>query len=90
MNKTTGNKSLVIIPAYNEQKRIGDIVSRIKYADPDIDVAVIDDGSADETAYLAERSGARVIRHLSNMGYGAALQSSAIRTTLRMPSQSPC
>ncbi|MDF1592849.1 MAG: glycosyltransferase family 2 protein [Desulfobacterales bacterium] len=74
MNKKTDDTVLVIIPAYNEQKNIGDIVAKIKKTDTKIDVAVIDDGSADNTASHAELAGAKVIRHLVNMGYGAALQ----------------
>jgi glycosyltransferase involved in cell wall biosynthesis len=74
MKKTADGKTLVIIPAYNEQEKIGAVISGIKLIDPDLDVAVIDDGSADQTASLALLAGANVIRHQSNMGYGAALQ----------------
>lgn len=74
MEKTAAGRTLVIIPAYNEQEKIGDVVLKIRHTDPDLDVAVIDDGSADQTASVAGLAGASVIRHLTNMGYGAALQ----------------
>ena len=46
-------KIIVIIPAFNEQAAIGEVVERsLRYAD---DVLVIDDGSADDTSEIAER-----------------------------------
>ena len=64
---------LAAIPAFNEQKTIGSVVlTAQRYATK---VIVIDDGSEDETAWVAERAGATVIRHPTNRGYGAALRS---------------
>jgi len=61
----------VIIPAYNEAERIDSVVhDALKYAD---EVLVVDDGSADETAAVAEAAGARVIRQ-ANAGYIAAIK----------------
>lgn len=68
------DRILIIVPAFNEQEKIGDVVSGIKHTDAQLDILVIDDGSTDQTAFHAELAGAKVIRHLSNMGYGAALQ----------------
>ncbi|NHH98236.1 hypothetical protein DYY66_0510 [Candidatus Nitrosotalea sp. FS] len=62
---------LVGIPAYNEEKTIGDIVKRsLQYSDR---VIVVDDGSTDRTAQIAKQSGATVISHEKNQGYGAAV-----------------
>ena len=62
---------LVCIPAYNEEKAIGDIVKRsLVHADK---VIVCDDGSTDNTAKAAKESGAEVILHKKNQGYGAAI-----------------
>src|SRR2546426_980236 len=64
---------LAAIPAHNEAKTIGSVVlSAMQYVD---EVAVIDDGSTDGTAWIAERAGATVIRHDGNQGYGAAIRS---------------
>jgi len=64
---------LAAIPAFNEQKTIGSVVlTAQRYATK---VIVIDDGSEDETGWVAERAGATVIRHATNRGYGAALRS---------------
>ncbi|MBD3292201.1 MAG: glycosyltransferase [Armatimonadia bacterium] len=68
----------VIVPAFDEEATIGDIVSRcLEVPVPGISerqVIVIDDGSHDRTADLAQATGARVIRHESNRGVGAAFQ----------------
>lgn len=40
----------------------------------DVEVIVVDDGSTDDTARIAEESGAKVIRHLQNLGYGKSLK----------------
>ena len=61
-----------LIPAFNEEKRIGDVIRGIREHVPD--VIVVDDGSHDATAAHAERSGAVVIRHDSNKGKGMALR----------------
>jgi len=62
---------LVGIPAYNEEKTIGDMVKRsLQYSDK---VIVVDDGSSDDTASVAKQNGATVISHQKNQGYGAAV-----------------
>ena len=62
---------LVGIPAYNEERAIVSILKRsLKYSDK---VIVIDDGSTDDTAKIAKESGAVVISHKKNEGYGASV-----------------
>jgi glycosyltransferase involved in cell wall biosynthesis len=67
-------KSLMIIPAFNEEENIGKTVGQVLATNPRISVLVINDGSVDKTAKIAQRAGALVISHPFNMGYGAALQ----------------
>ena len=66
-------KITVGIPAYNEEKNIAGIISRVKkYADS---IIVCDDGSNDLTGEISEQLGAIVIKHSKNKGYGAAINS---------------
>ena len=59
-----------VIPARNEQERIGATVRAVR-ALPHVDlVVVVDDGSRDETAAVARAAGARVFRHARNRGKG--------------------
>ncbi len=61
------------VPAYNEGDRIGDTVRSLLTV-PDIDtVLVIDDGSRDNTAEMAEKAGAEVVRLSENKGKGNAM-----------------
>jgi glycosyltransferase involved in cell wall biosynthesis len=66
----------IVIPAYNEAAAIGSVIQSA-YAHCDYfvrEIIVVDDGSCDETAQIALDSGARIIRHAQNKGYGAALK----------------
>jgi hypothetical protein len=64
--------TVALIPAYNEEKTIASVVKETKkFVDL---VIVVDDGSRDATAKVAEEAGAVVVRHPRNMGYGAAVK----------------
>lgn len=65
-------KVCVLIPAYNEEKRVGAVVREVLEYCPD--VVVIDDGSPDDTDKVAAEAGATVLEHVHNQGKGAALQ----------------
>ncbi len=67
-------KTLIIIPAYNEEKRIAAVVAGVRAAVPGARIVVINDRSRDGTAAAARRAGAIVISHPFNMGYGVAVQ----------------
>jgi len=71
-------KTLVIIPAFNEQYNIGGVVCSIKRVLPDVDILVINDGSIDQTALKALQVGSKVISHIFNLGYGASLETGYI------------
>jgi glycosyltransferase involved in cell wall biosynthesis len=69
---TDGRGRIVaLIPAYQESARIGDVVVA---AHRELPVIVVDDGSTDDTAAIAENAGARVVRQVPNAGKGAALR----------------
>src|SRR5580658_8959053 len=70
----------LIIPAYNEAAVIGRVVGDVIRRG--YNVAVIDDGSTDETGCRAAAAGAVVVTHPINLGQGAALQT-GIRYALR-------
>lgn len=73
MARKRKSKLIVVgVPAYNEERTIAKTV--IKAAMYSNRVLVVDDGSVDETALIAERLGAIVIRHPRNMGKGEALK----------------
>ncbi|MCK5944908.1 MAG: glycosyltransferase family 2 protein [Planctomycetes bacterium] len=67
--------TVLVIPAYCESGRVGDVVRAVRRQQLDLDVLVVDDGSPDGTAMEARAAGARVLRHPFNMGYGTALHS---------------
>ena len=66
-------KIIIGIPAFNEEKNIAGIISKLKRITKDI--IVCNDGSTDLTADIAEEMGALVINHEKNLGYGGAIRS---------------
>ena len=71
-------KTLVIIPAFNEEESIAHVIELIHQHAPWADVAVINDGSADRTAAIAQDCGAIVLSEPYNVGIGAAVQTGFI------------
>lgn len=67
-------KVAVLIPAYNEETKIGTVVSRVQKEIVDL-VLVVDDGSTDKTADVARNAGAEVLSLGAVLGVGAALRS---------------
>lgn len=67
-------RTLIVIPAYNEQGKIGRVLQKIP-GNLCADALVVDDCSRDATAAEAQAAGALVVRHPHNMGVGAAIRS---------------
>ena len=66
-------KITIGIPAYNEEKNIASIITKLKKITDSI--IVCDDGSSDMTSDISKNLGAIVITHKKNMGYGVAINS---------------
>jgi glycosyltransferase involved in cell wall biosynthesis len=68
-------KTLVIIPAYNEENSIEDVIRSVKRWHPDTDIVVVNDGSRDRTSEVAKTTGlAHVVDLPVNLGIGGAVQ----------------
>jgi len=80
----------VVIPALNEEGGIADIIQRLEATEPalaavgvtHLELIVVDDGSSDQTAEIAAGfATVRLIRHVGNRGYGAAIKTGFARAT---------
>lgn len=67
-------RTLIIMPAWNEQEVIGGTITELYRMMPDIDLVVVNDGSTDNTSAIARAAGALVIDLPYNMGIGGALR----------------
>ncbi len=65
---------LVIVPAYNEEGAVSGVIRSVREVLPGVRIIVIDDGSWDNTARVAERGGADVFRLPHHLGLGGAVQ----------------
>lgn len=65
-------KTIVVIPAYNEQEHIAEVVSSAKKYVPEI--IVVDDASTDETTIKAKNAGAITLHHIVNLGKAGAIK----------------
>ncbi|MGV8163169.1 MAG: glycosyltransferase family 2 protein [Candidatus Nanoarchaeia archaeon] len=64
-------KVFIILPGYNEEKHIREVILRTK-KEGFGNIVFVDDGSRDKSSLIAEQSGAIVLRHIVNLGKGAA------------------
>lgn len=68
-------KTLIIIPAYNEEKNIERVIADLKQEGLNLDILIIDDGSSDHTTLIAEKTQkAMVVTLPNNLGIGGAVQ----------------
>jgi glycosyltransferase involved in cell wall biosynthesis len=68
----TSASALVVIPAHDETASVGEVVRRVRAVG--YPCVVVDDGSEDDTADVAERAGAQVVRMPVNVGVGGAMK----------------
>jgi len=73
-SRGTALRCIAIVPAYNEEASIGRVIEDIRGADPSFEIVIVDDGSTDRTAAVAEAAGARVVQLPYNLGIGGAVQ----------------
>lgn len=71
----------LILPAKNEAAALGPLLARLRERFPEAELIVVDDGSTDGTAALAQAAGARVVHHPVSLGNGAAVKSGARAAT---------
>ncbi len=70
-------KISIVLPAKNESAAIGATVKNIRTQYPQAEILVVNDGSTDDTAVVAEQAGAIVVHHPYSKGNGAAIKTGA-------------
>ena len=77
----TDSKLSIVLPAKNESAAIGETIRSLVNACPMAEIIVVNDGSTDDTAAVAEAAGARVVYHPYSKGNGAAIKTGARAAT---------
>lgn len=67
-------KALVVIPVFNEERFLADVLSEVRKKAPACDVLVVNDGSSDRSREIALEQGALLAEHAYNAGYGVTIQ----------------
>jgi glycosyltransferase involved in cell wall biosynthesis len=65
---------LIVMPAYNEQEAIGEVIGEVRRSLPSVDCLVVNDGSTDDTPAVARAAGATVADLAVNLGVGGAMR----------------
>jgi glycosyltransferase involved in cell wall biosynthesis len=66
--------TLIVMPAFNEEASVGDVIREVFAKMPGVGVLVVDDGSSDDTTRVARAAGARVATLTFNLGVGGAMR----------------
>lgn len=74
MSDSSSPRTLIIIPALNEEDSITRVIANVRQQMPDADLLVVNDGSSDATGTRAEAAGAMVLHMPYNVGIGASVQ----------------
>jgi glycosyltransferase involved in cell wall biosynthesis len=67
-------KLLILIPAYNEEAAVGDVVRSVREVLPQVPILVVDDCSRDSTIFTAKSAGAEILALPHHLGLGGAVQ----------------
>ena len=78
---TVREQTSVLIPAFNEESAIADIIHKVHSLGNWKEIIVVDDGSSDRTSDEAKKAGATVIQHPYNKGNGAAVKTALRKAT---------
>jgi len=78
------NKTVIIIPVYNEAEVIGEVIEEVR-SHGYTSIIVVDDGSSDDTFFIASAYGVLVLRHKINRGKGAAIKTGVMAANLLGP-----
>jgi glycosyltransferase involved in cell wall biosynthesis len=73
-SRLAAQRRIAIVPALNEQETIARVIDEIRAFDSGFEILVVDDGSSDRAAAVAEARGAHVLALPFNLGIGGALQ----------------
>jgi hypothetical protein len=76
--KKKQSDTVVIVPAFNEEKCIASVLDEVREYEPGLDVVVVNDGSSDRTSSVARGRGAVVLDLPCNLGVGDAVQAGLI------------
>jgi len=74
MTDSASPRTLIIIPALNEEESVARVIDSVRQQIPHADVLVVNDGSSDATGKCAEAAGAMVLHMPYNVGIGASVQ----------------
>ena len=91
----TVGRTLVAIPAWNEEGSIAGVIAKVREHRPEADILVVSDGSTDATAQLARAAGAVVVVLPFNVGVGGAMRTAFLHAaiaarTLAVTTRPPC
>tara|TARA_X000000950_G_scaffold288042_1_gene402982 strand:+ start:1740 stop:2390 length:651 start_codon:yes stop_codon:yes gene_type:complete len=65
---------IVVIPAFNEEKTIKNVIDSIRYSKCNLDIVVVDDGSSDSTGLIVKKTDATLISNNENIGYDKSIE----------------
>jgi glycosyltransferase involved in cell wall biosynthesis len=75
------DKISIILPCLNEAQSLQQLIPKLRQRYPEVEIIVVNDGSHDDSAIIAQQSGAKVISHPYPMGNGAAIKTGARNAT---------